>query len=117
MFLGIEIGGTKLQLGVGKGDGSPLIDQVRRDVDPEKGASGILRQIERDGPELIRRHKVVRIGIGFGGPVIAATGTTICSHQIDGWDNVALVAWSEQLLERPTKLGNDCDLAALAEAK
>ena len=24
MFLGIEIGGTKLQLGVGRGDGTPL---------------------------------------------------------------------------------------------
>ena len=117
MFLGIEIGGTKLQLGVGQGDGSPLVDQVRREVDPLKGAAGILRQIERDGPELIRRHKVERIGIGFGGPVDAATGTTTRSHQIDGWDNVALVAWSEQLLERPTKIGNDCDLAAMAEAK
>ena len=26
MYLGIEIGGTKLQLAVGPGDGSPLID-------------------------------------------------------------------------------------------
>jgi len=117
MFLGIEIGGTKLQLGVGSGDGAPLVDQVRRQVDPQKGASGILRQIEVDAPELIRRHEVDRIGIGFGGPVNAATGTTLRSHQIDGWDGVALAAWSEQLLERPTVIGNDCDVAALAEAR
>lgn len=117
MFLGIEIGGTKLQLGVGHGDGTPLFAEVRREIAPHKGAAGILRQIELDGPELIRRHNVTRIGIGFGGPVNAATGTTIRSHQIDGWDDVALVAWSEQLLERPTVIGNDCDVAALAEAR
>lgn len=117
MFLGIEIGGTKLQLGVGNGDGSTLIDQVRREVDPQQGASGILRHIEREGAELIRRHPVDRVGIGFGGPVDAKTGTTIRSHQISGWENVALTAWSEQLLERPTSIGNDCDVAASAEAK
>lgn len=117
MFLGIEIGGTKLQLGVGEGDGSPLTAQLRLDVGPEESAAGILRQIESSGPELVRRHKVERIGIGFGGPVDSAAGTTTCSHQIDGWDDVSLAAWSEQVLARPTKIGNDCDLAALAEAR
>ena len=34
MFLGIEIGGTKLQLGVGGGDGSPLVAFERFTVDP-----------------------------------------------------------------------------------
>ena len=33
MFLGIEIGGTKLQLGVGHGHGGPLVELVRRDID------------------------------------------------------------------------------------
>ena len=35
MLLGIEIGGTKLQLGVGHGDGTELIALDRRAVDVE----------------------------------------------------------------------------------
>jgi len=47
MFLGIEIGGTKLQLGVGDGRGE-LAGVARCDVDPGRGAGGILEQIERE---------------------------------------------------------------------
>ena len=116
MFLGIEIGGTKLQLGVGRGDGSDLIELVRLDVVASQGAAGILGQIERIAPELIRRYDIERLGIGFGGPVDALTGKTIRSHQIEGWENVALVAWAEQALQRPAAIGNDCNVASLAEA-
>ena len=47
MFLGIEIGGTKLQLGVGDGDSAELVELVRADVQPEDGAAGILQQIKQ----------------------------------------------------------------------
>ena len=52
-YLGIEIGGTKLQLAVGHGDGSPLVDFRRAEIRREAGAGGILRQIETLGRELI----------------------------------------------------------------
>ena len=42
MFLGIEIGGTKLQLGVGDGGSGQLTALERVDVVPERGAAGIL---------------------------------------------------------------------------
>ncbi len=117
MLLGIEIGGTKLQLGVGNGDGSELIELIRRDVDATRGAKGILQQIERVAPELILRHEVVRIGFGFGGPVDARKGRTILSHQIEGWKDLALAEWAEEVLKRPAVIGNDCDVASLAEAR
>ena len=117
MFLGIEIGGTKLQLGVGRGDGTPLVACERLDVDPTEGARGILAQIERVGPALVQHHDVQRIAIGFGGPVDAEQGVVTTSHQIDGWNSLPLRAWSEQKLDRPTTLGNDCDAATIAEAR
>ena len=43
MYLGIEIGGTKLQLGLGNGDGA-LHALWRGDVDPGRGADGIRRK-------------------------------------------------------------------------
>ncbi len=117
MFLGIEIGGTKLQLGVGAGDGSSLEALERSDVDPLLGAKGILAEIEAVGSSLLGRYQITRIGIGFGGPVEPATGKVTTSHQIAGWDEFPLVDWSQNTFGRQTVLGNDCDVAALAEAK
>jgi len=117
MFLGIEIGGTKLQLGVGPGDGRPLVALQRADVEPEQGAEGILQQLERIGAELIEQHGVERIGIGFGGPVDADAGRTVTSHQVEGWDDFPLADWCRRTLGRPAVMGNDSDLAGLGEAR
>ncbi|MEQ8790205.1 MAG: ROK family protein [Pirellulaceae bacterium] len=117
MFLGIEIGGTKLQLGVGAGDGKPLVALERRDIDPQRGAAGILEQIETVGAGLLQKHHVSRIGVGFGGPVDAAAGRVQKSHQVEGWENAPLADWCQSALGRPTLIANDCDAAALAEAR
>jgi glucokinase len=117
MYLGIEIGGTKLQLGVSLGDGLEFIDFCRLDVRPELGAAGIREQIATAARPLVLQHKVQVIGIGFGGPLDAHTGKTVKSHQIDGWDNFPLGKWCRDTLGVPTVLGNDCDLATLAESR
>ena len=116
MYLGIEIGGTKLQLAVGPGDGSPLIEFQRAEIRVEDGAGGILRQIEIIGRELIDRHQPRAIGIGFGGPVDAEAGRTITSHQVEGWTDFALVDWCRETFGLPAALSNDADAAGLAEA-
>src|SRR5215468_5515681 len=94
MFFGIEIGGTKLQLGVGPGDGT-LAGLWRGTVDAAAGAEGIRRQITAAVPELLTHSGVERaqirgVGIGFGGPVDDATCSVIKSHQIQGWDGFPL---------------------------
>lgn len=116
MFLGIEIGGTKLQLGVGPGDGQTFAELVRLDVDSARGGAGIREQIAAVGPALVAKHQVQRVGYGFGGPVFGARGIVQTSHQVHGWDQFPLVEWTEQQFGVPTRLGNDCDVAALAEA-
>jgi glucokinase len=119
-YLGIEIGGTKLQLGVGPGDGT-LAALWRGNVDPAAGADGIRRQITAAVPELLSRSGVERsqlkgVGIGFGGPVDDATRTVIKSHQIDDWDGFPLADWIGEMTGLPAALGNDADVAGLAEA-
>jgi glucokinase len=120
MFLGIEIGGTKLQLGLGRGDGV-LSALWRGVVDPAEGSDGIRRQIETAIPELLAKAHLDRsalrgVGIGFGGPVDDATRTVIKSHQIAGWDGFPLADWVSDLVGVPAELGNDADVAGLAEA-
>jgi glucokinase len=117
MFLGIEIGGTKLQLGVGTGSGLEFVDFRRLPVDPRRGAAGIRDQIALVGRELIHKHDVRGIGIGFGGPVDAARGITTKSHQIDGWEDFPFGEWCRRELGLEAVLGNDCDVATLAEAR
>lgn len=116
MFLGIEIGGTKLQLGVGRGDGSDFVAFERRDVDIARGGQGIRDQIRDVGRQLVASHKIERAAYGFGGPIFGSRGIVQTSHQVAGWDQFPLSEWTERELGIPTKLGNDCDVAALAEA-
>ncbi len=120
MFLGIEIGGTKLQLGLGAGDGV-IVKLWRGTVDPAQGGEGIRRQILVAFPELLASAGVSKsdlkgIGVGFGGPTDDDTQTVITSHQIVGWDGFPLAAWLTDLLGLPTVICNDADVAGLAEA-
>jgi glucokinase len=117
MFLGIEIGGTKLQIGVGAGDGSAPVALSRLEVEPAAGAVGILSRIESEAAALIARFPVRRIGIGFGGPIDPETGRIIRSHHIEGWHDFPLADWCHRTFKLPAEVGNDCDVAGLAEAR
>lgn len=117
MFLGIEIGGTKLQLGVGPGDSATLVEMRRFEVDPAQGAAGIRGQIANAGRELVEAHSIDLVGYGFGGPVDTQRGRVIKSHHVGGWEDFPLVAWTEDALGVPAVLANDADLAGLAEAR
>ncbi|RLT01334.1 MAG: ROK family protein [Planctomycetota bacterium] len=116
MYLGIEIGGTKLQLGVGTGDGPPLIALERRTVERTRGAAAIREQILDAGRKLCEQFPIERIGYGFGGPVNSMSGRVITSHQVEGWTDFPIVDWTRDAFGLPVRLGNDCDVAALAEA-
>lgn len=115
MYLGIEIGGTKLQAAAGTAD--ELSEVVRRQVDPEQQAAGIRDLLEQIVPDLVSRHAVEAVGIGFGGPVDTRRGVVTTSHQVGGWDQFPLSEWIQDLAGCPCRLLNDCDAAALAEAR
>jgi len=116
MLLGIEIGGTKLQFGVGRGDGPPLTRLERREVEPRLGADRIRQQIVEVCRPLIERYRIAGMGIGFGGPVDSSRGRVITSHQVEGWKDFPLADWCRQTLGVPALLANDSDSAGLAEA-
>lgn len=117
MHLGIEIGGTKLQLGVGHGRSAHIDDMVRTNVDVAAGAEGIVRQIETIGTELCEKFEIASIGVGFGGPVNVATGQVTKSHQVSGWDGFPLGQRLRARFDRPVCVDNDCNAAALGEAR
>jgi glucokinase len=121
MYLGIEIGGTKLQLGLGRGDGE-LLGLWRGSVDAAAGGEGIRRQIIDAVPELLARSGTERqqlcgVGAGFGGPTDDDTQSVIKSHHVAGWDGFPLAAWVTELFGLPAVICNDADVAGFAEAR
>ena len=120
LAVGIEIGGTKLQAGVGLRDGK-LVALVRRTVDPAKGGDGIRGQIPSLLEEAVAKaggspKDLVGLGVGFGGPVDSKRGRILLSHQIEGWSDFPLRDWLRKKVEVPVVLQNDAKTAALAEA-
>lgn len=113
-FLGIEIGGTKLQLVVGDEE-AKILERFRFAVNPEQGAEGIKKQI-LDGLDKIRLHTVSAIGIGFGGPVDHQSGRILTSYQVPGWGDFVLQDWLEKLTLIPVWLDNDANVACLGES-
>ncbi len=120
LALGLEIGGTKLQAGVGGEDGR-LLAVARRRVDPALGAEGIRAAIPGLLDEAVsqagaRAGEVRSIGVGFGGPVDSKAGRVLVSHQIEGWSGFGLREWLGGLRRLPAVVQNDCKAAAFAEA-
>ena len=115
-FIGIEIGGTKLQLALGD-ENACILDRSRFAVYPAKGAVGIRTQIISGFKDLSRGAKPSAIGVGFGGPVDWKSGKICRSHQIEGWSQFDLRTWLEQETGSRVFVDNDANVAALAEAK
>lgn len=114
-LLGIEIGGTKLQLVIGRA-GARILERKRLAVARLEGASGIRREIERALGEW-KGREFAGVGIGFGGPVDWRAGKAACSHQVEGWSGFELGDWLGRLTGAKVKMENDANTAALAEAR
>jgi glucokinase len=114
-YLGIEIGGTKLQLLVSDADGQ-IEKSVRYTIDAASGAESIRTQISEGIKDLHAFNQITSIGVGFGGPVDWRTGTIRTSHQVSGWTNFNLSKWLNEITGKPVTVENDANTAALAEA-
>ena len=114
-YVGIEIGGTKLQIVAGDDD-LRISHRFRTTIKKEDGATGILKQMETLLDDLTRSIEPTAIGVGFGGPVDRLSGRILTSHQVNGWSGFELAAKLKQHYGVPVVLDNDANAAALAEA-
>lgn len=113
-FLGIEIGGTKLQIVCGYADGT-LLSTHRFAVNKSEGAVGIRHTIEATLKEYTA-GQIAAIGVGFGGPVNRLTGQIETSFHIEGWSGFAIKDWLASIVKVPVFIENDANVAALGEA-
>jgi glucokinase len=61
-------------------------------------------------------ERLLRVGVGFNGPVDPRFGTIILSPRRPGWENYPLQERIEQAFDAVTLIDNDANLIALAEA-
>ncbi|HEY6226515.1 MAG TPA: ROK family protein, partial [Verrucomicrobiae bacterium] len=125
MLLGIEIGGTKLQIVHGDDYGN-ILKKSRCDVDKKAGAKSIRESIrktielvgsrEAAGKFALPNEPIQAAAIGFGGPVDWRTGRVCCSHQIEGWEEFELGQWLQDLMGAAVAVENDANTACLGEA-
>lgn len=119
LALGIEIGGTKLQVAVSDRE-DRVLALARGPVDIPQGVAGICRKLVELADEALAsagcaRDKLTTVGIGFGGPVDSHAGRVLCSHQVDGWGGFELAAWARSQWGVSALVQNDANAAAWAE--
>lgn len=119
LILGIEIGGTKLQLSLGTPEGE-IIASTKGFVDVSTGSIGIRQWLLEQIPNFINSSgysisRVAAIGCGFGGPIDRSRGRVLKSVQIAGWKDFPLKDWFEDAFKLPTWVENDSNAATWGE--
>jgi glucokinase len=109
-YLGIEIGGTKLQLVAGSGTGE-ILETLRFAAASQGGAAAIRDQISAGIGELLKGGPVAGVGVGFGGPVDWQSGRICKSHQVEGWSGFDMRGWLTGMVNAPVWMDNDANVA------
>ncbi|WP_116947984.1 ROK family protein [Jiangella endophytica] len=114
--LGLDIGGTKLAVGVVTPDGAVhglITEPTRRWEGPEI----VIRRLFELGHRAVAAagRPVAAVGISCGGPLDAAAGVLIAPPHLPGWLDVPLGRMTRSAFGLPTYLENDATAAALGE--
>lgn len=115
---GIDIGGTKIALGLVSRDGTIL---RRQSFATSREFGDAISKIESAVRELLRAQSVgvsalAGIGIGCAGPVNPRTGVVNNPYTLPGWDGGNLIGSLQGRLGLPVYLENDADAALLGES-
>lgn len=117
--LGIDIGGTKIAIGVVAADGRVLASR-RVATESHRGPPEATRRIAQAVRQTLQEcgleiRNMAGVGVGCAGPVDPALGTVNNPHTLPGWENWNIVDSLQCALDQPVWLENDADAAALGE--
>ncbi|MCC8155100.1 MAG: ROK family protein [Tannerellaceae bacterium] len=125
IILGIDIGGTKCAVILGKkgkDDSMELIDKHAFPTETPKGYQHTLERIFTAINELLAKagftpENLSSIGISCGGPLDSRKGIIMSPPNLPGWDNIPITGLFEKRLGVKTYIQNDANACALAEWK
>jgi len=115
LILALDFGGTKLAAALVNSGSREWLRYERR-LSPANANATTDLEIMRDLiNSLSQKEKPDAIGVSFGGPVDAETGTVRLSHHVAGWENIPLKELLEDEFSIPVTVDNDANVAALGE--
>ena len=116
-MIGIDIGGTKCAVSVGKEENGGL-EIVSKKIIPTDLTISPYQMIERICSIVEDlTDEIDDIGISCGGPLNAEKGTILSPPNLLGWDNVEIVKYLKQKYGAEVHLENDANACAVAEWK
>lgn len=119
-FLGVDVGGTNIKIGLVDNQGKTVAFESIGTEDAN-GALGAIRRAAESCRKLIRSagiplSGVVGAGLGTPGPMSLAEGKLLNPTNLPAWHNFAARQALESELEKPVSFINDANAAALGEA-
>jgi glucokinase len=118
VFVGVDVGGTKVAAGLVNSNGEISSHQrvpMVSNSSAEEGLAAVLSAIDRVLPQ--DREQVAGIGICAPGPLDPETGVILNPPNVPCWRNFPLADRVRGKHAVPVKVDNDANAAALAEAR
>jgi len=119
LIVGVDLGGTQIRAALSDEDGS-ILRRISCPTLADEGLKPVMGRIKTAiyGVMGATERKQLRgIGIAAPGPVALREGIVRGAPNLPGWENVPLKALMEEEFGLPAAVGNDANLAALAEQR
>lgn len=113
-FIAVDVGGTKIRVAVYGEEGITPLQQTRVSTRGVKG-NALDRLMETIQALWPAADTVSAIGIAAPGPIDPHLGILYASPNVPGWVNLPLASILHDRFKVPVHLGNDANLAGLAE--
>jgi len=119
IFLGLDIGGTKTSVSLGRADGT-LLETRRIPTESHEGPDRWRSRVTDLARTMLRERglavaEVAALGVAAPGPMSVARGVMIAPPNLPGWRDVPVVAPLRAEFGRPVFINNDANACALAE--
>ena len=115
-ILGVDIGGTKVAVGLVDRDGR-ILSQGRKPMIANESAEAGLNAVTAAIDSLLPPGGIHRIGICAPGPLDPRTGIVLNPPNLPCWRNFPLAERIAAKYRVPVKIDNDANAAALAETR
>lgn len=117
LFLGIDIGGTKISVLATDAKGK-ILGRAKKKSRADRGVEAVLRRAEEVAREACQNAKadwsdIVGVGVGAPSPILP-DGTAVNAPNM-GWRNFPLTKSLEKLLDKPVFAENDCNAGTFGE--
>lgn len=119
-FIGIDIGGTKCAVSLGRSYENrcfEVLHRCKKRMTAKRTPEEVLPELLEDVKECLAKSESspAAIGISCGGPLDSKRGVILSPPNLMGWDHVTVCEYFQTATGLPTYLCNDANAGALAE--